>query len=50
MIDGLIHVSELKDDYYLFEEKNYSWLGKIPGSLSTRDVDGANRQSFSHEG
>lgn len=31
MIDGLIHVSELKDDYYLFEEKNYSLVGQNTG-------------------
>lgn len=31
LIDGLIHISDLADDYYLVDEKNYCLLGQSSG-------------------
>ena len=27
-IEGLVHVSALKDDYYIFDDKNYMYIGE----------------------
>ena len=27
-IEGLVHVSTLQDDFYIFDEKNYSLMGR----------------------
>ncbi len=31
--EGLVRVSEMADDYYVFEEKNYRYVGKHRGSI-----------------
>ena len=31
MIDGLVHVTSLDDDYYIYDDKNYTLYGKNSG-------------------
>ncbi|MPN58764.1 Ribonuclease R [bioreactor metagenome] len=31
--EGLVRVSEMSDDYYVFEEKNYRYVGRHHGSI-----------------
>jgi ribonuclease R len=31
LVDGLVHVRDLRGEYYIFEEKNYSLVGEITG-------------------
>jgi len=33
LVDGLVHVSNLADDYYVFNEKNYSLVGQYSGRV-----------------
>jgi len=31
MADGLVRLAELKDDFYVFDEKNYAMIGQSTG-------------------
>jgi len=31
LVEGLVHVSDLDDDYYEYDEENYSLIGKNSG-------------------
>jgi ribonuclease R len=33
LIEGLVHVSEMKDDYYTYDEENYQYTGKDTGKV-----------------
>jgi ribonuclease R len=33
LLDGLVHISDLQDDYYLFDEKQYSLKGRHHGKV-----------------
>jgi len=33
LIEGLVHVSDLQDDYYLYDEKNYALVGRRTGKV-----------------
>lgn len=32
-IEGLVHVSAMKDDYYIYDEKNYNYIGERTGKV-----------------
>lgn len=32
-VEGLVRVSDLKDDYYIFDEKNYCLIGEMTGNI-----------------
>ncbi len=49
-IEGLVHVSAMKDDYYIYDEKNYNYIGERTakvyslGDLINVRVEACNRE------
>ncbi len=35
LVEGLVHISDLKDDYYIYDEKNYRLVGKERNRIYT---------------